>query len=186
MLKLKIIADDIQNLTDARYFAAWGVDYIGFDIDGIGHDSLQLEKIKEIINWIEGPKILAIANNIWDNDTIDFIKQIGFKGIVTNDKNLINSEDLDHIINSDTIVPNLKNSIVILKTSNLSQFDNDLLKSYCQDNEVFLDNDRISTTDLNDIISIGFSGIVLRGGEEDKVGFKSYDDLDEILEYLEN
>ena len=30
-----------------------------------------------------------------------------------------------------------------------------------------------------------WSGILMRGGEEEKVGFKSFDDLDEILDYLE-
>ena len=30
-----------------------------------------------------------------------------------------------------------------------------------------------------------WAGILMRGGEEEKVGFKSFDDLDEILDFLE-
>ena len=32
-LKTKVIAAEVSNLTDARYFAAWGVDYMSYSID---------------------------------------------------------------------------------------------------------------------------------------------------------
>ena len=32
---------------------------------------------------------------------------------------------------------------------------------------------------------LDLSGIMMRGGEEEKVGFKSFDDLDELLDILE-
>ena len=32
MLKTKVKASSITNLTDARYFAAWGVNWLGFDL----------------------------------------------------------------------------------------------------------------------------------------------------------
>ena len=47
MLKTKIIAADLQNLTDARYFAAWLVDYMSFNLS---EESANLSKIKEIMD----------------------------------------------------------------------------------------------------------------------------------------
>ena len=45
---MKIIATDIVNLTDARYFAAWGVDGLAYSIDS--DNALSPEKLKEITN----------------------------------------------------------------------------------------------------------------------------------------
>ncbi len=49
----RIIAIQISNLTDARYFAAQGVDYLLFD-----SSLLSIEKMVEIKEWVEGPGIL--------------------------------------------------------------------------------------------------------------------------------
>ncbi len=43
----------------------------------------------------------------------------------------------------------------------------------------------IQTSQVEQIISSSFNGIVLRGGAEEKVGFKSFDELDEVFEALE-
>ena len=37
---MKIIATDIANLTDARYFAAWGVDGLAYNVDPLSENSL--------------------------------------------------------------------------------------------------------------------------------------------------
>ncbi len=53
MSRPKIIAAHITNLTDARYFAAQGVDYLLFD-----SALISLSGMMEIKEWIEGPAIL--------------------------------------------------------------------------------------------------------------------------------
>ena len=52
-----------------------------------------------------------------------------------------------------------------------------------QSKEVFLDAN-FSASDLDKIKALGFVGIILKGGEEEKVGFKSFEQLDEILEAI--
>ena len=64
MLKRKIIAQNITNLTDARDFAAWGVDYLSYNIQADSPYALSLVDIKEIIEWVEGPKTLIESNAI--------------------------------------------------------------------------------------------------------------------------
>jgi hypothetical protein len=52
-MKRPVIAADINNLTDARYFASWGVDYLLFDLA-----TISIEEIKVIVGWVEGVKVL--------------------------------------------------------------------------------------------------------------------------------
>ena len=72
MSKLVIKASEITNLTDARYFSAWGADYLGFNLVE-GTDSfiepIQLNAIKE---WLSGPKIIAELGSMADKDSIKF------------------------------------------------------------------------------------------------------------------
>ena len=53
---MKIIATDIANLTDARYFAAWGVDGLAYNIDPSSANSISSAQLKEIAEWVEGPE----------------------------------------------------------------------------------------------------------------------------------
>jgi hypothetical protein len=54
MPKPILVASEIINLTDARYFAARGADYLLFDADHIA-----LADMLEIKEWVEGPAILV-------------------------------------------------------------------------------------------------------------------------------
>jgi len=58
MLKTKVIASHVTNLTDARYFAARGVDFLLFDLDDITIDAAV-----EIKEWVEGPEILVLVSS---------------------------------------------------------------------------------------------------------------------------
>jgi len=64
VLARKVIVQNITNLTDARYFAAWGVDYLSFNMNAESEYYLPWEKISEIIEWVEGPGALIEANSI--------------------------------------------------------------------------------------------------------------------------
>jgi len=58
IFKCSVIASHVSNLTDARYFAARGVDYILYDLDDIA-----LPKILEIQEWVSGPEVLLLFSN---------------------------------------------------------------------------------------------------------------------------
>ena len=76
MLTTTIKASSISNLTDARYFAAWHVDWLGFDLTAEGLAVLPLPEVKEIKDWIEGPKIvgeLAVLDIEQSQQIIDFL-----------------------------------------------------------------------------------------------------------------
>ena len=71
MLTQKIIAQNITNLSDARYFAAWGVEYISFNTIQDSEYHIKDAAIKEIKDWVEGPQCLIEANALEFEDVAD-------------------------------------------------------------------------------------------------------------------
>ena len=79
---------------------------------------------------------------------------------------------------NDTLILSFSHEI-----SNISKLQKEKITALTSGKEVFLDA-IFTASDLDQINNLGFAGIILKGGEEEKVGFKSYDELDEILESL--
>ncbi len=190
-LKTKVIAAEVSNLTDARYFAAWGVDYMSYVIDESAAGFIGLDGIKEIIDWVEGPINLGYLSglNIPTNIS-DLYSQLQLKGLVCNP--FIVSKDILYlspkvyreVVYQDDLEVTEELLIVKLSDTPLSNAI-DRLSTLARDNEVYIDGvNTISDIELL-LEKVNPTGIVLRGGEEEKVGFKSYDELDVLLEYLE-
>ena len=191
MLKTKIIAADLQNLTDARYFAAWLVDYMSFNLSD---PSVSLPKIKEIMDWVEGPIFSAQYTGLEDRNIIE--AQLEALSI---DHLILGPYAADDLVNSDwqvtmTIlldeeISNLPidRTYIVQSTQSfntLSEDKKNTLKELCNSHSIYLDCD-FKSDDIQEILDFGIAGLVLRGGEEEKVGVKSYENLDEILEALE-
>jgi len=67
--KLKIKAGNISHLTDARYFAAYGIEWMGFNFKSSDPNKINIETAKTIIDWIEGPQII-VEFDVLDMDYI--------------------------------------------------------------------------------------------------------------------
>lgn len=190
MLKTKIIAADITNLTDARYFAAWGVDYITFVGDPNSNRFIAPNQVKEIKDWLEGPTYAISYPGVDIDETV--FEQLSVLEMDTyvlsrfiNPSESIN----DALIIREIIEEDIKEQdeeILILKCeentiTTLKEHENFLSK-----NEVYLDGN-FSKDEIVDLLEkYRIAGFVLRGGEEEKVGLKSFDELDEIMEALED
>ncbi len=57
--KPKVKAGRIQHLTDARYFAVWGPDYMSFALDEGSPDFVSPRDLGQITSWIEGPDFIG-------------------------------------------------------------------------------------------------------------------------------
>lgn len=177
MLNRKVIAQNIINLSDARYFAAWGVDYLSFNTIPDSEYALDLDKIKEIKDWVEGPLCLIETNALDFNEVAD--------GHILS--NIYNSLPLNkeafYRIDIEEIKKGLPSGKYILKLESLKTLNNlnaiDADKT--QGIELFLD---ITSIGLENFDKLGNYDIVIQGGEEEKVGVKSYDELDELYELL--
>ena len=211
MLKTKIKASNISNLTDARYFAAWYVDWLGFDLRST-ENTLSLAEVKAIKEWIEGPVIVG------EIDLLDFEKakevitfleleaiQVGMYTPVEQLQSLQNytiikevvieptmqASDLEaHLAEYFDVVSYFlldfdKNGIDWEQIKKGTSFSMAFLKKLCQRQEILLSVNS-KPTEIDDILeNIQPYGLSIKGGIEEKVGFKSFDEVDEIFEILE-
>lgn len=192
MLKTKIIAADLQNLTDARYFAAWLVDYMSFNLSD---PTLDLPKIKEIMDWVEGPIFSAQYTGLENRSDIEaklealsidhlILGPYAKEELINSDwqvtKTILLDEDLGEVIADRTYIVQSSKAF-----GDIPQEKKSKLSELCNSHNIYLDCD-FKPTEIQEILNLGITGLVLRGGEEEKVGVKSYDDLDEILEALED
>lgn len=62
-LQYQLKAGNISNLTDARYFNAHGVEWIGFNLDVLSENSISLKDAKIIKEWLFEPHVVVEAGH---------------------------------------------------------------------------------------------------------------------------
>lgn len=209
---MKIKATSINNLTDARYFAAWNVEWLGFSLEIGSANYTRPQDVKEIKDWLVGPKIVGefgLDQNL--TDILESVELLQLDAVQLS------------MFADDTIAKNLQNVTVIKEwvlddLTNMNAFAEQCRTTANQVDYFYLDLEKngitwaalqANTNALNllqelcaeyailvslvcppDQIEAYLDrvkphGISLQGGEEEKVGVKSFDDLDAIFETLE-
>ena len=211
MLKTKVKASSVTNLTDARYFAAWEIEWLGFNFDTGSEAYIQPQVMQAIKEWVDGVRIVG-----------EFSLQPAGEILQAADLLELEAVQLPMFTDTDTLqelhraeVPVLLE--VILETPGelataggrmeeqepfvvafLLNFDKNgigweqldeqarqQLRSLCRDYRIILSMD-FGAAALEEVLeSVQPYGINVRGGAEEKVGFKSFDELDELFEGLE-
>ena len=116
-LKTKIMVSSISNLSDARYCAGMGVDYLGFSIDSVSASFIDPSKFKQITGWISGIPMVAecgevVDKQLVDNYDVEFIQLNNFESLSISteiQKPIILHADVTPE-NSDAIRDNIRNS----------------------------------------------------------------------------
>lgn len=212
MLNTKVKASSITNLTDARYFAAWEVEWLGFDLEMGSETQVSPQFVHAIKDWVDGVKVIgefgmATAPDIKtavDSMNLDAVQLSMFstlnevkalKGIpifkeIIIDEN-ISEEALNDILENfapfcEAFILNFdKNKIDFEKVKNGKFLSISKLQTICQTYPVIL-SVNLDAAILSEILEqINPLGINVKGGEEEKVGLKSFDELDEIFESIE-
>jgi phosphoribosylanthranilate isomerase len=195
MLKVKIKISDIQNLTDARYFAAMDVDYLGFCCNPNSETYCAVTKIKDIVEWVSGPKFVLQFQGFQSEEDISAIAnsglghalhygvyatyEDGFGLPVFKEWIFDNVTDAEY---SQYDFPIIKNE---LAWSEYSDADKKRLHELLSLRFGYLDF-RWNTDDLQGMIEqLPPFGLILRGGEEERIGVKSFEELDGIFEMLQ-
>ena len=206
MYNPQIKASQITNLTDARYFAAWGVEWLGFGLES-GQDyfvtTAQMAAIKE---WVEGPKMVGEFSGL----DVELIQQsvslLNLNAVeVSRFANLsalqlsipvimnivmeegLTAESLTEILRSNETIEYF--ILDFEKNASTNDFRNKFpanwLNGLAKQYPIFI-RANVNTYSLKEITqTIQPLGISLAGGEEEKVGLKSFEELDEIFEELE-
>ncbi len=211
ILKTRIKASQITNLTDARYFAARGVSWLGFQLDAGGEGQVSPQMFSAIKEWVEGPFFVgyfgaSTAAEI--NESVDILKldmiQVGlFSGLddlkqiktVPIIKEIVIQEpsDLSHLAQELEIYNEVVDSFLLDFGKNGITWEvlqaqpemADLLAQFCKDFRIILSIVSKPEQIVEIIDKINPLGFNFVGGDEEKVGFKSFEDLDEIFDLLE-
>lgn len=214
MLKTKIIAGGITNLTDARYFAAREVEWLGFNLSPGSDNYIDPTQMVAIKEWVDGVKIVGAFQLGSAEEISSAATELGLDAVqlsmitpdetvraVTSELPIIkeivpdyyqNDEDLKELF---TAVPkgvtyfllNLeKNSFTWQDIQAGSPFSLAAIQDICRQYPVLLALN-FKPAELTEILAqLPIKGLHLTGGDEEKVGFKSFDDLDEILDLLDD
>jgi phosphoribosylanthranilate isomerase len=190
MVETNFFAADIQNLTDARYFAAWGAQWMSFWITREDINDKGLEKYREIKEWIDGPNFAVhFSKDVPPDEMMQFAINLEADGILCTEETaeLLESfgQEIALIIEcrsiSEIIQSNFEKFIYLADNIREAATELDQLD---HTGEIYIDTDISPATISENSKLISKYGIVLRGGEEEKVGFKSYEELDEIFDLL--
>ena len=162
----------ISNLSDARYFSAYNVDWMAFPSSV---DADNLAEIKEMMTWVEGPQ-LALEVEKWDEAFLRFAaEQLPLHGVVVHDTEVGSLEGVEIIARYGSGL----SSGPIVQGQDLTNLSEQEMSS------AYLDTRGLSNDDIAALVEqYPHIGIVLYGSAEEKVGYKSFDEQDALIELL--
>lgn len=183
MPEKKIIkAGSITNLTDARFFAAYDVDYIGFCFDPLSPDYISPQNALAIKGWISGPKIVAeFANQDLENvkNIISFFEpDIVECELRSSDFKILNTE-LHFILKISG------NDLNEMHEGNCLFYLTDDINIIQQSNSEIPFMLDITGKEIN-LSDSKIKAIQIKGSQEIEVGVKDYDAIADLLEQLNN
>ena len=214
MLATTVLAAGVTHLTDARYFAAWEVDYLAFPVGAHQPNAVDWTTLAALREWITGPTLVAELGNVTDG--ADWARQLA-------------DHDLTLALISHTAPASAPEALaaagvgvfVHLPVAGYQSADDvaEALVTHPSARYVVLDFEAggITWRDLTEghpfgldeldgllrqrpvLLQIGLdgadpkalasdhplNGFAVRGSSEEKVGYKSFDDLDGLFEGLE-
>jgi phosphoribosylanthranilate isomerase len=199
-------ASSITNLSDARYFASYGINMIGFCFDPQSANFMNPFRVKEITGWIEGPKIVGEFKNLSVeaiNETI-ISQNLHYAQInladISPEHATINSVPL--IVEIAVVVETNFNKVaiqlekifrngdlVLLNLTALSPLNentlNDFVKNICRRYPTLLDYNFSSENISSMVQQFNPAGICLHGSHEEKIGTKSFEALDALMSAIQ-
>jgi len=214
MLATPVLASGITHLTDARYFAAWEVDYLAFPIGNDVPEAISWDYLNALKEWVEGPEIVAEIGAAEDGTA--WAEELRANGITTalltssapasapeklkaSGVKVIVSVPVAGYQSADDVAEELAAhpaaDLFILDFEqggitwadlaagapfSLAELDEILTSRPC------LIQIGLAGSDPKDLKAAHpLTGFAVRGSSEEKVGYKSFDDLDEVFEGLE-
>jgi phosphoribosylanthranilate isomerase len=210
MLKRKVKINAVTNLTDARYFAAWEVEWMGFCLANGEEDFVAPEMVAAMIEWLDGLSFVGEFGMETAEEVMTLVKTLNLQAVQLpflsgldvamslSDVVVFKEIVMDDSFDAGFIEPILeqfapyvdyfifdfsKNDVAlqaILKNKEFSV----KLKKFCDQYSVWMFGN-FSSEEWNELFEkYPAKGMCLKGGEEEKVGYKSFDELDEVFEEL--
>jgi len=198
-LKTVVKVSGITNLSDARYCAGMGVEFLGFSPEPNTPHFTELSKYKEIIGWVSGIKFVGeltkfppsnLSEYNFDALQINNITLLPvlkkFEKPIFLEVNLIQKTDIPTF---EKTAQKYKNDVTyfLLKSTELPIDEvTETLKKLCAEFPIILDFEGITPENTSEILSkIQPKGVGLQGGEEVSPGLRDFEGLADMLEALE-
>ena len=197
-LRYFVHVSSVSNLSDARYCSGMMVDSLGYNLDENSESRISYKTANEISKWVNGVKFVAefnnssskYINNILDNSFFDAI-EIDFKKSISDLKfdpqNIIikitEPNSIDHKINN-----YLKSNFPLTQTivvDNISSSNINRLEALDKRFMIIV-NPFDKLENMLKILDKYKYGILLKGSNEIRPGFKDYDTISDILESIED
>jgi phosphoribosylanthranilate isomerase len=197
-------ASCITNLTDARYFAAREVDFLGFNLEEGSMGYLEPMYMKAIREWVEGPQIIGEFQRSDEAYLQEAAVFLGLDGVqcpcaldqkwpdtATFFQIKIKDYSPETITQQFAALPAPQDKWLLLDFEGSDWtweqvLDSSFWKAYLQTHPALLQIDAPATayTRLWEVLRpAGFSFV---GGAEEAVGVKSFDELESVFEVLES
>ncbi|MBK6946809.1 MAG: hypothetical protein IPH16_00865 [Haliscomenobacter sp.] len=210
----KILASGISNLTDARFFAAWEADWLAFELDPSSEAYLPPAGIAAIKDWVQGPAIAGAAGLLSAAEILTLCRDLALDAVIApmalpleTQQELSASlpvlkeivvepssteENLEEFLESFApwtayFVFNLsKNRVSHEVFSHGRPLSEPWFAAICAQYPILLQTE-LEASGIKDILNTSHpAGFCFQGGAEEKTGFKSFDELDELLEMIRN
>ena len=201
MLKTKIYAGSIGNLTDARYFAAWYANWMGFNMEKCISGIISIQEIAAIKEWVDVEEFTAEFSGLEDPNVIlglsssleiNTVKVGPFCPIPTletlRDKIVFKEIIFENSTPISTLSANIEKEkeyvdhFIIKGQSNCQTH---YLEENFNDISFYFDLPNMASFIQRGVLNSKIcEGIVVKGGDEEKVGLKSFEELDEVYELL--
>ena len=198
-LKYFVKVGNVNNLSDARYCSAMGVNQVGFKLSDFGNNDSTIDNIKEIIGWINGVDTVVE----FENNDIEYINSIV-------KMELFDFIQLNHKIHINDI--NIDPKKIIISINHIDEFNeffiDDFIKKFSEISYLIIENVELLTSNqlykfsnnfkilINPTINFiknedlinkySLLGFNLFGSEEIKAGFKDYNSISDTLDLIQN
>jgi phosphoribosylanthranilate isomerase len=208
-LKIHVKAAHITSLTDARYFAAREVTWLGFCFDPKNTAYIQPSVVKAMKEWVEGPQLVGEFGAQAADEILAIAAAIGLDAVQIPYN--FPADALSALTSHSVIVHLLMSEITNTAALRAAiEATNAIASGYLFDFEeqtwgeiiageipfvelehIFNEykcvlHSNLSPDTLPDVLKfLRPYSIELRGSAEEKVGIKSFDEMDELLDLLE-
>lgn len=199
-MRAQVYFHHCHTLSDARYAAAEGFEFLAFAIDPSLKEFPGMAKLKEIAGWVSGPRLVG---QFPENTPITVIKDaVEFLGLEAVElvhpvnANVLEQMGLPVIVKVPWELPSeiasdylQQNYLVILESTSSFESLTELPKSselqaLCQQYNLILSCNFSSEDLMNALDEWAPYGIAFRGGEEERPGWYNYEQLQELTGIL--
>ncbi len=195
-LKKLVKISQVSHLHDARYGAGMGVPLLGVSLEPSVPQFVGAETFKEIRNWIVGPRWIGELDSrplVGLTDyKLDFLQTSAPEALGE-----LSAYELPLILKVETTDPPSWETLMQTHQERVTYFlldpetpvdlsedlENELLQLAAR--FPILLGFGINPNNIERLIESKLAGFALRGSEEEKVGYKDFDDLADVLEQLE-